>query len=280
MTEPELLLGHSPDPDDAFMFYALAREKIPTGPWRFRHILEDIQTLNERARRAELHISALSFHAYPYVADRYALLGCGASMGENYGPMVVARHPMKLDELRGRRIAVPGETTTAFLVLNLILGKSAFSHEVVPFDRIVERVAEGRFDAGLIIHEAQLTYQQKGLHCVADLGRWWFEDTGLPLPLGGIVSRRDLGPEAMRQIAGIVRASIEYGLAHRGEAVEYALEYARGMGAELADRFVGMYVNRWTLDLGETGRQAVGVLLERGQEAGLVPACGAIEFVT
>lgn len=280
MPDDELILAHSPDPDDAFMFYALAREKIPTGPWRFKHELQDIQTLNERAMRGEQHITAISLHAYPYVKDRYALLACGASMGEDYGPMVVAPRPMRIDQLRGRTIAVPGEMTTAFLCLNLLLGRREFSHEVVPFDRIIDAVAAGKYDAGLIIHEGQLTYQNRGLLCIVDLGHWWLEDTGLPLPLGGNVIRRDLGEPAMREIATILKASIQYGLDHRAEAVEYALEYARDMDRDLADRFVGMYVNERTLDYGDTGRQAVTVLLERGHEIGLVPPCGPIDFIS
>jgi len=280
MPDNELILAHSPDPDDAFMFYALAREKIPSGKWRFRHELQDIQTLNERAMRGEQHITAISLHAYPYVKDRYALLACGASMGEDYGPMVVARQPMRIDELRGKRIAVPGEKTTAFLCLNLLLGRAAFTHEVVEFDKIIAAVAAGEYDAGLIIHEGQLTYQNSGLHCVVDLGHWWLEDTGLPLPLGGNVIRRDLGEAAMHEIAGILKASIQYGLDHREEAVSYALEYARDMGRDLADKFVGMYVNERTLDYGDTGRQAVTVLLERGCEIGMVPACGEIDFIS
>lgn len=279
MAETELLLGHSPDPDDAFMFWALAREKIPTGRWRFRHVMEDIQTLNERAMRGELHVTAVSLAAYPYVSGRYALLACGSSMGEGYGPMVVARSPMGVNELAGRRIAVPGETTTAFLCLKLLLGEASFVHECVAFDRIIDEVLAGRFDAGLIIHEGQLTYQQKGLHGIVDLGAWWSEDTGLPLPLGGNVIRRDLGEAAMHEIAAVLKASIEYGLSHRDEAVEYALQYARGMDQDLADRFVSMYVNRWTLDYGPLGRQAVTVLLERGHEAGLLPQCGPIDFI-
>jgi len=275
----ELLLGHSPDPDDAFMFFALARERIPTGPWRFRHILQDIQTLNERALRGELHITAISIHAYPYVADRYALLACGSSMGDGYGPLVVAREPHPVDWLRGRRIAVPGEMPTAFLALNLLLGKDRFEHEVVMFDRILDHVAAGRADAGLIIHEGQLTYPNQRLHRVVDLGVWWQGETGLPLPLGGNAIRRDLGAPAMREIAAILRHSIEYSLAHRAEAVEHALQYARDMGRDLADRFVGMYGNEWTRDYGERGRQAVRELLARAWRAGLAPNPGSIEFV-
>ncbi|MBN1492208.1 MAG: ABC transporter substrate-binding protein [Phycisphaerae bacterium] len=279
METRNLLLGHSPDPDDAFMFYALAQDRIPSGRWRFEHILQDIQTLNERALRGELHITAISIHAYPYVADKYALLACGSSMGDGYGPLVVAREPMAIEALRGKRIAVPGEMTTAFLALNLLLGKDAFEYDVVMFDRILDAVADGGFDAGLIIHEGQLTYGNQQLHAVVDLGVWWKEQTGLPLPLGGNVIRRDLGPEAMADIATILRASIQYGLDHRTEAVRHALRYARDMNQTLADRFVGMYVNDWTLDYGEVGRQAVCELLGRARNAGLVPGFAPITFV-
>ncbi len=275
----EILLGHSPDPDDAFMFYALAHDKIPTGPWRFRHILQDIQTLNERATRGELHITAISLHAYPYVRDRYALLSCGASMGDQYGPLVVAREPMTVGDLAGKTIAVPGEMTSAFLTLNLLLGKGTFNHRVVMFDQILGQVADGQVDAGLIIHEGQLTYGRQKLHNVVDLGVWWHEQTQLPLPLGGNVIRRDLGDAAMHEIAGILRAAIEYALAHRPEAVAYALQYGRDLDRDLADKFIGMYVNERTLDYGDDGRRAVRELLRRGHEAGLVPNVGDIEFI-
>ncbi|MBU0717723.1 MAG: ABC transporter substrate-binding protein [Planctomycetes bacterium] len=279
MTGRHLTLGHSPDPDDAFMFYALARNKIETHGWSFGHVLQDIQTLNERALRGELDITAISMHAYPYVSDRYALTTCGSSMGDGYGPLVVAREPVAVDDLRGMNIAVPGEMTTAFLVLNLVLGKAELKHTVVMFDRILECVASGQADAGLIIHEGQLTYRQHKLHKVIDLGEWWKGETGLPLPLGGNCIRRSLGQEAMAEVVGILKRSIEYSLAHRAEAVEYALQYARDMGTELADEFVGMYVNRWTVDYGEDGRRAVDELLRRGHEAGLIPAVGKIDFV-
>lgn len=274
-----LTLGHSPDPDDAFMFYGLAAEKIDTGRWRFEHILQDIQTLNDRARRGELDITAISIHAYPYVADRYALTNCGSSMGDGYGPMVVTREPMQVGDLRGRLIAVPGLTTTAFLALNLLLGKGNFQYEVVMFDRILDHVSAGRADAGLIIHEGQLTYQNNRLHLVVDLGAWWKGTTGLPLPLGGNVIHRRHGQPAMTEIAAILKRSIQYSLEHRTEAVQHALQYARDMGQELADRFVGMYVNDWTIDYGDTGRRAIRELLRRGHEAGLVPEVGTIDFV-
>ena len=279
MVKRQLTLGHSPDPDDAFMFYALARDRLDTRGWTFEHVLQDIQTLNERALRGELDITAISIHAYPYVADKYALTNCGSSMGDGYGPMVVARDPMTVDDLRGRRIAIPGEMTTAFLALSLLLGKGAFEHTVVMFDQILDHVADGGADAGLVIHEGQLTFQQHELHQVLDLGEWWKRTTGLPLPLGGNCIRRDLGVEAMTEVTGILKRSIQYSLAHRAEAVEYAVQFARNMGTELADRFVGMYVNEWTIDYGETGRRAVRELLQRGHDAGLVPAVWEIDFV-
>jgi 1,4-dihydroxy-6-naphthoate synthase len=281
MSEPrqQLRLGHSPDPDDAFMFYGLASGRVDAGRWAFEHVLQDIQTLNERALRGELEITAISIHAYPYVADRYALTNCGSSMGEGYGPMIVAREKLDLKSLRGRRIAVPGEMTTAFLTLNLLMGRGNFEHEVVMFDQILEHVAAGRADAGLIIHEGQLTYQNHQLHCVADLGTWWQDETGYPLPLGGNVIRRDLGAADMREIADILKTSIQYSLDHRAEAVEHALQYARDMGRDLADRFVGMYVNKWTIDYGDVGRAAVKELLDRGHEAGLTPRVGEIDFI-
>jgi 1,4-dihydroxy-6-naphthoate synthase len=279
VTPQTLLLGHSPDPDDAFMFYGLAQGRVDTGAWQFEHILQDIQTLNERAMRGELHVTAISIHAYPYVSDRYALTNCGSSMGDGYGPMVVAREQMDLRQLHGKRIAVPGEMTTAFLALNLLLGPKAFEHEVVMFDHILQHVADGKADAGLVIHEGQLTYQHHRLHCLVDLGAWWQEETGYPLPLGGNAIRRDLGSENMRQVAGIIRHSIQYALDHRQEAVDYALGFARDMERALADRFVGMYVNEWTLDYGDTGRAAVRELLDRGAQAGLVPPVGQIDFI-
>lgn len=289
-----ILLGHSPDPDDAFMFYGLAKGLVDSRGWRFEHILQDIQTLNERARRGELHVTAISIHAYPYVADKYALTNCGSSMGDGYGPMVVAREgvggvqglgrhggrpPHDIDWLRGKTIAVPGEMTTAFLALNLLLGKGSFRHEVVMFDQILAQVAAGEVDSGLIIHEGQLTYQNHQLQCIVDLGKWWQGETGYPLPLGGNAIRRDLGEANMREIAAIIKASIQYSLEHRAEAVQHALQYARDMGCDLADRFVGMYVNDWTLDYGDIGRVAVRELLQRGYEAGLVPAAGEIDFI-
>ena len=277
----KLLLGHSPDPDDAFMFYGLTRgaEKIDTLGWTFEHVLQDIQTLNDRALRAELHITAISIHAFPYVAGAYALTNCGSSMGDGYGPMVVARERMDVEDLRGRTIAIPGEMTTAYLALNLLLGKGAFEHKVIMFDQILDSVARGEADAGLIIHEGQLTYGRHRLHKVVDLGEWWKNRTGLPLPLGGNCIRRDLGTESMTEIAGILKRSIQYSLDHRDQAVEHALRYARDMGKDLADRFVGMYVNEWTIDYGDAGRRAVHELLRQGQEAGLLPPVGEIDFI-
>jgi 1,4-dihydroxy-6-naphthoate synthase len=272
-------LAHSPDPDDAFMFYGLASGAVDPGPYRFQHILEDIQTLNERATRGEYEVTAISIHAYPYVRDKYALTACGGSMGDNYGPIVVARQPAEVGWLRGREIAVPGLMTTAYLALQLLLGKDGFKPRVVMFDRIPDEVAAGRVDAGLLIHEGQLTYGAQGLHCVLDLGRWWMRRRELPLPLGGNAVRRDLGEAAGRQIAGIIRASIRHALDHREEAVRYALQYGRGLNDELADRFVGMYVNQWTLDYGPRGREAIRRLLGEGFAAGLVPDPGEIDFL-
>lgn len=271
------------------MFYGLARDKIQTGPYRFEHVLQDIQTLNQRARRAELEITAISIHAYPYVAQRYALTSCGSSMGDQYGPMVVCRQaeaesfgPHPIESLRGKRIAIPGELTTAFLALQLCLGKAtqAFDYEVVMFDQIPNRVRSGEVDAGLIIHEGQLTYQQSGLHKLLDLGEWWHQKTRLPLPLGGNCIRKDLGPQVMQEVTDILKQSIQYSLDHRPEAVEYALQFGRDLDRNLADRFVGMYVNHWTLDYGPRGREAISRLLAQGAAAGLVPEVGPIEFVT
>lgn len=271
-------VGHSPDPDDAFMFYALAHDKLPTGDLEFRHELQDIETLNQRARRRELEVTAVSLHAYPYIAADYALLPTGCSMGDKYGPMVVARRPMTIDELRAATIAVPGTLTTAFLTLNLLLGKG-FKHVVVPFDQILAEVAAGRVDAGLIIHEGQLTFGTLGLHLITDLGVWWQEKTGLPLPLGGNVVRRDLGHDVIIRVSRLLRESIQYALDHRNAALEYALKYGRDLDNGLADRFVGMYVNHWTLDYGERGRAAVRELLRQGAEAGIVPALPSVDFV-
>src|SRR5947209_1286716 len=278
MTKQLITVGHSPDPDDAFMFYALAHDKLDTGGLRFRHELQDIETLNRRALRGELEVTAVSLHAFAHLADRYALLPSGCSMGDRYGPMVVSRRPLSVADLPGVRIAVPGTLTTAFLALRLLL-PGGFAHEVVPFDQILGAVADGRFDAGLIIHEGQLTFRNQGLHLVVDLGVWWQERTGLPLPLGGNVVRRDLGADTIRRISRLLKESIRYGLEHRDDALAYALRYARDMDKALADRFVGMYVNEWTLDYGPRGREAVRRLLEEGHKAGVIPSQTAVEFV-
>ncbi len=278
MTKQLITVGHSPDPDDAFMFYALAHEKLDTGDLQFRHELQDIETLNRRALRGELEVTAVSIHAYAHLLDKYALLPSGCSMGDRYGPMVVARQPQSIDALKKARIAVPGTLTTAFLTLRLLLPEG-FTYEVVPFDQILSAVAEGRYDAGLIIHEGQLTFQNQGLHLIVDLGVWWQEKTGLPLPLGGNAVRRDLGPETMHEISRLLKESIRYALAHRDDALAYALRYARDMDKALADRFVGMYVNDWTLDYGPRGREAVRRLLDEGHRAGIIPCPVSVEFV-
>ncbi len=278
MSKRLITVGHSPDPDDAFMFYALAHNKIDTGDLQFRHELQDIETLNRRALRGELEVTAVSIHAYAHLLDRYALLPSGCSMGDRYGPMVVARKPLSVADLKKVKIAVPGTMTTAFLALRLLLPEG-FSHDVLPFDQIIASVAEGRHEAGLIIHEGQLTFQNQGLKLVIDLGVWWQERTGLPLPLGGNVVRRDLGPETIRQISRLLKESIRYSLDHRAEALTYALKYARDMDRGLADRFVGMYVNEWTLDYGARGREAVRRLLAEGHRAGVIPSAVNVDFV-
>lgn len=287
-----LHIGHSPDPDDAFMWFPLAnasnvmgpdnkplRSRIDTGRYDFIHVLQDIQTLNERSEKGELEITAISIAQYPHVADKYALTSCGSSMGENYGPMVVAPRKLSLDDLRKVKIAVPGERTTAFLTLSLLLGKGAFQYEVVPFDQIIEAVVAGRFDAGLIIHEGQLTYAREGLQKIVDLGQWWQEKYNLPLPLGGNAIRRDLGKKNLGEICAILKRSIEYALEHRKESLDYALGFGRGLDTALADEFVGMYVNQWTLDYGDKGRQAVNQLLSDAAKAGLVPDIGQVDFI-
>jgi 1,4-dihydroxy-6-naphthoate synthase len=278
MSKRVITVGHSPDPDDAFMFYALAHNKIETGNLEFRHELQDIETLNRRALKGELEVSAVSIHAYAFLLDKYALLPSGCSMGDRYGPMIVARRPMSVNDLKGIKIAVPGTMTTAFLTLKLLLPQG-FDYEVIPFDEIIPAVASGKFDAGLIIHEGQLTFQNQGLHLIVDLGVWWQEKTGLPLPLGGNVVRRDLGDETIRNISRLLKESIRYSLEHRKDALTYALQYARDMDLELADRFVGMYVNDWTLDYGPRGRAAVAKLLEEAHRAGMIPAPVKVEFV-
>ena len=264
-----ITIAHSPDADDAFMFYALASGKVSDPDLECVHVLEDIQTLNQRARQAEYEVTAISFHAYPHVADRYAILPHGASMGDGYGPMIVAREPWRLESLRDKIIAVPGTLTTAFLVLQL--WKPGLNHIVIPFDQIMDAVAAGRVDAGLIIHEGQVTYASQGLHKIVDLGEWWLKESGLPLPLGGNVIRKDLGQAWMRRISSLLRKSIQYALAHRDEALDHAMQFAREMDRTLVDRFVGMYVNELTLDYGERGRAAVRRLLSLGADRGLIP---------
>jgi len=271
-------LGHSPDPDDAFMFYGLATGKLDAGPYEITHILQDIQTLNQRAMKGELEVSAISLHAYPYVSDKYALMSCGCSMGDNYGPMIVAKQPWTIEQLKMKRIAIPGTMTTAFLAASILLGKG-FRNVVKPFDQILQYVQDGHADAGLIIHEGQLTYQNQGLVCCVDLGKWWMERTGLPLPLGGNVIRRDLGRPHMHEVTQLLKRSIKFSLDHREAAVKHALQYARDMNAPLADQFVGMYVNHWTLDYGEKGRLAVNKLLDEGTAAGMIPRCTPVEFI-
>ena len=283
MAQRALTLGHSPDPDDAFMFFALAKDRLPTGGLQFEHILQDIQTLNERATRGELDISAISIHAYAYVSDQYALLPSGASMGDGYGPMLVAKRRMTRDEVARARIAVPGRMTSAFLALQLWLGRPAsqIDHVVVPFDEIFEAVREGRADVGLIIHEGQLTYRNEGLECSVDLGIWWGEQNdGLPLPLGGNVIHKRFDPETRRVVSKFLTQSIQYSLDHRDEAVQHALRYARDMGKDLADRFVGMYVNHWTLDYGEKGRESIRRFLGSAFDRGILPHRQELEFVT
>ena len=271
-------VGHSPDPDDAFMFHALANDKIETGGYEFTHTLQDIETLNRRALNAELELTAVSLHGYAYITDKYALCACGASMGDNYGPMVVAREALSIDDLKGKRIAIPGELTTAFLALKLLLGDD-FTHVVRPFDEILNYVEAGEADAGLIIHEGQLTYGDQGLKLIVDLGKWWMEETGLPLPLGANAIRKDLGQPAMNEVTALLKESIQYGLENRTEALEYALQYGRDLDHAKADEFVGMYVNDWTLDFGDRGRQAVETLLKRGHEAGVIPNPVTLEFI-
>jgi 1,4-dihydroxy-6-naphthoate synthase len=271
-------VGHSPDPDDAFMFFALAHDKLDTGGLRFEHQLQDIETLNRRALKGELEVTAISLHAYAHLLDKYALLPSGCSMGDRYGPMVVAREPLTAEQLAKAKIAVPGTMTTAFLTLRLLL-PGGFTYEVIPFDQILDAVAAGKYDAGLIIHEGQLTFQNQGLRLIVDMGVWWYEKTGLPLPLGGNVVRRDLGLPLMRQISRLLKESIQYSLDHRDAALTYALQYARDMDKSLADRFVGMYVNDWTLDYGPRGREAVRRLLTEAHKAGVIPSAVNVEFV-
>ncbi len=273
----DISVAHSPDSDDAFMFYALATNKVRVPGLRFQHTLCDIETLNRKALEGAFDVTAISFHAYPYLQDQYALLGSGGSVGDGYGPMVVSLRVFPPETLAEKKVAVPGELTTAYLALKLFA--PSVETEVVPFDRIIPQVLEGRYEAGLIIHEGQLTYAKTGLHRIVDLGQWWRATTGLPLPLGGNAIRRDLGPELIAQVAQAVRASIQYALDHREEALEYALQFARDLDKAQASRFVGMYVNERTLDYGEDGRQAVERLLTLGHRAGIIPRAARVEFV-
>lgn len=272
-----ITLAHSPDSDDAFMFYGLATNKLDTGGLNFQHLLKDIQTLNEEATRGTYDVTAISFHAYAYVADKYALLPHGASIGDNYGPIVVSREPAVPDDIPYLKIAIPGKLTSAFLALQLF--NAEFKYEVVQFDKIIDAVLDGTCDAGLLIHEGQLFYQRKGLHKVLDLGEWWHERHGLPLPMGGNAIKRDLGPELTKEVSNLLRESIRYSLTHRDDALQYAMQFARDMDPALADRFVGMWVNDLTLDYTDRGREAVRRLLEEGFEKGIIPHQVPVDFV-
>jgi 1,4-dihydroxy-6-naphthoate synthase len=273
-----LRLAHSPDSDDAFMFYALATGKVRLPGVKFTHVLCDIETLNQAARQETYDVTALSFYGYAFVADKYVLLDCGASFGEGYGPIVVASHPIKKNDLAGRKVAIPGTLTTSYLALKLF--EPNVETVTMPFDKILDAVQAKEVEAGLLIHEGQLLFSQIGLHRVVDLGQWWQEETGLPLPLGANAIRRSLGPEMGRQVARVIRESVSYALAHREAALEYAMQFARDMDPELADKFIGMYVNRWTLDYGDEGRRAVRELLARGAAAGFLPASFKVEFLS
>ncbi len=272
----EIRLGHSPDSDDAFMFYAIAKDKIPTDGYNFIHVIEDIETLNQRALRKELEVTAISIHTYTKVHENYALLSCGASIGDQYGPMVVSKSPMNKTDLKSKSIAIPGKLTTAYLALKLFLDD--FKPVEIPFDKILDAVISGEVQAGLIIHEGQLLYKTMGLHKVIDLGEWWYEKEKLPLPLGANAIRRDLGEENIKKISSILKKSIQYSLDHRKEALEHAMSYARDMDPALADRFVGMYVNDYTLDFGEKGREGVHRLLTKGFEKGIIDHQVKVDF--
>ena len=279
ITETQTIsVAHSPDSDDAFMFYALATNKLDTGNLTFTHVLKDIQTLNEEAFRGTYDVTAISFHAYAYISDKYVLLPHGASIGDNYGPILVSKQSYSPEDISKLKIAVPGKLTSAFLALRLF--NSDFEFEVVPFDKIIDAVQSGQCDAGLLIHEGQLFYKTLGLKKVLDLGEWWHERTGLPLPMGGNVIRRDLGAETIRRVSAALRDSIAYSLSHRESALEYAMQFARDMDTSLADRFVGMWVNDLTLDYTERGREAVRRLLGEGFEKGIIPNQVAVEFAT
>lgn len=269
-------VAHSPDSDDAFMFYALAEGKIDTEGLTYVHELQDIETLNQRARRGELEVTAVSIHAYAYISEQYALLPHGASMGDKYGPRLVSRQSAMRSDVKGKRIAIPGPLTSAYLALQMY--EPDFEAVFTPFDQIEAAVLSGAVDMGLLIHEGQLTYHEMGLHLVADMGEWWFEETGLPLPLGGNVIRKDMGPDLMRKVSRTLRASIKYALDHRADALAHAMQYARGLDPAKADEFVGMYVNDWTLDYGDRGREAVRLFLERGVKEGLITRPVIVEF--
>src|SRR5260370_34317334 len=271
-----ITIAHSPDSDDAFMFYGLATNKLDTGRLTFKHLLKDIQTLNEEAMRGTYDVTAISFHAYAYVADKYALLPHGASIGDNYGPVVVSREAATPEDIANFKIAIPGKLTSAFLALRIY--NPDFEFVVVPFDKIIDAVQDGSCDAGLLIHEGQLFYESIGLHKVLDLGEWWHKKTGLPLPMGGNVIRRDLGPELIKEISQLLRESIGYSLEHREDALQYAMQFARDMDPALADRFVAMWVNDLTLDYTDRGREAVRRLLEEGFEKGIIPNRVSVEF--
>jgi len=275
----DVSVAHSPDSDDAFMFYALATSKVRVAGLRFNHTLCDIQTLNQKAMDGDgfYDVTAISFHAYPYIQERYALLSSGGSVGEGYGPMIVSTRALTPEQVRGVTIAVPGKLTTAYLLLKLFA--PAVRTEVVPFDQIIPQVLAGRYDAGLIIHEGQLTFAKSGLHKVLDFGEWWRAETGLPLPLGGNAIRRELGGALMKEIAAALKQSIQYALDHREEALQYAMQFARDLDPRLADKFVGMYVNERTIDYGDDGRRAVRELLERGYRAGIIPRQARVDFV-
>jgi 1,4-dihydroxy-6-naphthoate synthase len=273
----EITVAHSPDSDDAFMFYGLATNKVRTPGLRFTHTLCDIETLNQKAHEGVYDVSAISFHAYPYVQDKYALMTCGGSVGEGYGPMIISPRPFTPSEIKTKRIAVPGTLTTAYLALQLFA--PGVETEVVPFDQIIPQVLEGKFEAGLIIHEGQLTYDKSGLHRIVDLGKWWGKVTGLPLPLGGNAIRRALGPELMPLVSAALRESIQYGLDHREEALSYAMQFARDLDTQSADKFIGMYVNERTLDYGPDGREAVRRLLDMGHKAGIIGPEARVDWV-
>jgi 1,4-dihydroxy-6-naphthoate synthase len=273
----KIRIGHSPDSDDAFMFYGIAKNKIDTNGYEIEHVVEDIESLNHRAMKGELEVTAVSIHAYAYLHKDYSLMSCGASMGENYGPMVIGKKMLSDDELRNSVIAIPGEKTSAYLAMRLYLGD--FKHKIVDFDQIIDAVKAGEVDAGLIIHEGQLTHPQNGLTTILDLGKWWYSQNGLPLPLGGNVIRKDLGEQTAKEIQAVLKASIEYSLNHREEGLEYAKEFARGIEFSTMDKFVDMYVNQRTLDYGSSGREAVQLFLDHATEAKLIPDKVEVQFI-